>query len=171
MLSKRASLGLRVVTIIASAPSHRTINAESLASLTSVSLSYIEGILKDAREFGLIQSTRGPGGGYQSIASLRSLSVWSVIECFTPPKPLAHNEHSSKEWQATNTIAEEVSQLEKEFLEKLSIAQLIPEWVESDLSKQTKSMAMNFKPLPKKATPVAPNSVFDLSNFLNLQPA
>ena len=106
MLSKRASLGLRVVTIIASAPGHRTINADSLASLTGVSLSYIEGILKDAREFGLIQSTRGPGGGYQSIASLRGLSVWSVIECFTPPKPLAHNDHSSKEWQATNTIAE-----------------------------------------------------------------
>ena len=170
MLTKRSTLGLNVIILIAQTPSHRTITADALASMTNVSLSYIEGILKDAREFGLIQSTRGPGGGYQSIASLRSLSVWSVIECFTPPKPLAHNDHSSKEWQATNTIAEAVSQLEKEFLEKLSIAQLIPKWVESDLSKQTKSMAMNFKPLPKKTTPVAPNSVFDLSNFLNLQP-
>jgi hypothetical protein len=32
-------------------------------------------------------------------------------------------------------------------------------------------MAMNFKPLPPKINPVAPNSVFDLSNFLNLQAA
>lgn len=171
MLSKRASIGLKVVTTIASAPSHRTVTADSLASITGVSLSYIEGILKDAREFGLIQSTRGPGGGYQSIASLRGPSVWSVIECFNPSKPLAHNVHKSKEWQATNTIKEEVFQLVKEFLEMLSISHLVPEWVESDLSKQTKPMAMNFKPVPKKATPVAPNSVFDLFNFLNLQPA
>jgi hypothetical protein len=32
-------------------------------------------------------------------------------------------------------------------------------------------MAMNFKPLTPKINPVAPNSVFDLSNFLNLQAA
>lgn len=62
MLSKRAALGLKVVTTIASAPSHKTITADALASATGVSLSYIEGILKDAREFGLIQATRGPGG-------------------------------------------------------------------------------------------------------------
>jgi Rrf2 family iron-sulfur cluster assembly transcriptional regulator len=171
MLSVRVSIGLKVVTTIASAPSHRAVTANSLASITGVSLSYIEGILKDAREFGLIQSTRGPGGGYQSIASLRGLSVWSVIECFNPSKPLADNVHKSKEWKATNTIKEEFFQLVKEFLEKLSISHLVPEWVESDLSKQTKPMAMNFKPVPKKATPVAPNSVFDLFNFLNLQPA
>lgn len=171
MINKRASLGLRVVTTIASAPSHRTVTAETLASLHGVSLSYIEGILKDAREFGLIQATRGPGGGYQSIAFLRELSVWSVIECFNPPKPFAHNVQMSQEWGSTNTITEKASQLEKEFFEKLSISHLVPEWVESDLSKQTKSMAMNFKPLPKKAIPVAPNSVFDLSNFLNLQQA
>jgi hypothetical protein len=47
----------------------------------------------------------------------------------------------------------------------------VPDWFDSDASKQTKSMAMNFKPLPKKVKPVAPNSVFDLSNFLNLQVA
>jgi hypothetical protein len=32
-------------------------------------------------------------------------------------------------------------------------------------------MLMNFKPLPKAIMPVAPNSVFDLSNYMNLQAA
>jgi len=45
----------------------------------------------------------------------------------------------------------------------------LPEWIESDTLKQTKSMAKSFKQLPKKVKPIAPNSVFDLSNFLNLQ--
>jgi hypothetical protein len=39
MLSKRATLGLKVFTTIASAPSHRTITADTLASITGVSLS------------------------------------------------------------------------------------------------------------------------------------
>ena len=53
-LNKRASLGLRVITTIASASSHRTVTAETLATVNEVSRSYIEGILKDAKEFGLI---------------------------------------------------------------------------------------------------------------------
>jgi Rrf2 family iron-sulfur cluster assembly transcriptional regulator len=171
MLNKRASLGLRVVTTIASAPSHRTVTAETLASLSGVSLSYIEGILKDAREFGLIQATRGPGGGYQSVASMRGLSVWDVVECFNLPKKSSPNAHSSPEWVGTNLIAEKAFQFEKEFLQKFPVSHLVPDWFDAAASKQSKSMAMNFKPLPKKVKPVAPNSVFDLSNFLNLQVA
>ena len=171
MLSKRASLGLKVVTTITSAPSHRTVTADTLASITGVSLSYIEGVLKDAREYGLIQATRGPGGGYQPTASMRSLSVWDVVECFNLAKPSSQNRNKSPEWRSTNLIAEKAFQIEKEFLEGCPISQLVPEWLDSSSSKQTKSMAMNFKPLPPKINPVAPNSVFDLSNFLNLQAA
>jgi Rrf2 family iron-sulfur cluster assembly transcriptional regulator len=171
MLSKRASLGLQVITTIASAPSHRTITADTLASITGVSLSYIEGILKDAREFGLIQATRGPGGGYQSVASMRGLSVWDVVECFNLAKTSSPNVYSSPEWGGTNLIAEKAFQLEKEFLMNCPISNLVPEWFDSSSTKQNKSMAMNFKPLPPKINPIAPNSVFDLSNFLNLQAA
>ena len=169
MLNKRAALGLQVITIIASAPSDKTITANSLASATGVSLSYIEGILKDARGFRLIQSTRGPGGGYQSVASMRDLSVWDVLECFSPPTNFSHNIHSSPEWRLTNLIVENSFQFEKEFLHKFPISYLVPKWIESNSLKQTKSMAMGFKQLPKKVKPIAPNSVFDLSNFLNLQ--
>jgi DNA-binding IscR family transcriptional regulator len=73
MLNKRTAVGLQVITIIASAPSHRTITAGSLASAAGVSLFYIESILKDAREFGLIQAIRGRGG-----LSVVSLNEWTV---------------------------------------------------------------------------------------------
>ena len=91
MLTKRAALGLQVLTTIASAPSDKTITANSLASATGVSLSYIEGILKDAKGFRLIQATPGPGGGYQSVASMRDLSVWDALECFNPPTILPNS--------------------------------------------------------------------------------
>ena len=97
MLSKRATLGLKVFTTIASAPSHRTITADTLASITGVSLSYIEGILKDAREFGLVQATRGPGGGYKLMASLSELSVWDVVNAFGFLNASTQKDQSSSE--------------------------------------------------------------------------
>jgi hypothetical protein len=100
---------------------------------------------------------------------MRDLSVWDVLECFNPPTKSAHDVHSSPEWRSTNLIAEKSFQFEKEFLQKFPISHLVPEWIESDSLKQTKSMAMSFKQLPKKVKPIAPNSVFDLSNFLNLK--
>ena len=60
MLSKRSTLGLNVMILIAQTPSHRTITAEALASMTNACLSYIESILKNAREQGFIRATRGP---------------------------------------------------------------------------------------------------------------
>ena len=171
MLTKRSTLGLNVILLIAGTPSHRTITADTLASMTDVCLSYIEGILKDAREQGLIRATRGPGGGYQLVVSLDQLSVWDVVLCFNPKNTNLPKNPSSPESRATNFIAENAEQFEKEFLQNYPLAQLIPQNAVLSDSKPTKSLAMNFKPLPIRARPAAPNSIFDLSNFLNLQAA
>lgn len=171
MSNKRASLGLQIVTLIASTPRHMTITAEALASAASVSVSYVEGILKDARESGQIQSSRGPGGGYQLAVPLESLSVWDVVKCFTPMKSSEHNAQFSSEWLTTNSVALSAHQFEREFLENYPFEKLVPKWSQSASTKPIKSLAMNFKPLPQSISPIAPNSVFDLSNFLNLQAA
>jgi Rrf2 family transcriptional regulator, iron-sulfur cluster assembly transcription factor len=171
MISKRASLGLKVIAHIASTPSHRTTTADALAYATGVSLSYIEGILKDARELGLVQATRGPGGGYKLVASLNDLSVWDVVNGFGYPNTTCNKAQSSPEWRSTNLLSEAAYQFEKEFLQDYLLMDLLTEWPDSAVSKPSKSMAMNFKPLPSALIPIAPNSVFNLSNFLNLQAA
>jgi Rrf2 family protein len=171
MLTKRSTLGLNVIILIAQTPSHRTITADALASMTNVSLSYIEGILKDAREQGLIRATRGPGGGYQLSVPLNDLSVWDAALSFSSPSATSQKAHFSSETSATNAIAQKACQLEKEFLQSYPLAQLVPKYIDSPISKPTKSLAMHFKPLPIRKIPVAPNSIFDLSNFLNLQVA
>ena len=171
MISKRASLGLKVIAHIASTPSHRTTTADSLASATGVSLSYIEGILKDARELGLVQATRGPGGGYKLVASLNDLSVWDVVYGFGFASTGNDKAQSSPEWQLTNQVSEQAFQFEKAFLQDHLLIDLLSTLPESASSKPSKSMAMNFKPLPSALIPIAPNSVFNLSNFLNLQAA
>jgi hypothetical protein len=122
--------------------------------MTNVSLSYIEGILRDAREQGLIRATRGPGGGYQLCVPLTDLSVWDAAVSFCSPNAASYKGHASSETSATYPLA-----------------QLVPKFIDSPAAKPTKSLAMNFKPLPTRKIPAAPNSIFDLSNFLNLQAA
>jgi Rrf2 family protein len=171
MLNKRSTLGLNVITLIAKTPSHRTITADALASMTGVSLSYIEGILKDGREQGLIRATRGPGGGYQLLIPLHELSVWDVVLCFNQPSATTSKTHASPESQATNLLALNADRIEKEFLQDYPLERLVSQFADTTSAAPTKSMSMNFKPLPTRAIPFAPNSIFDLSNFLNLQAA
>ena len=171
MLNKRSTLGLNVISLIAQTPSHRTITADTLASMTGVSLSYIEGILKEGKEQGLIRATRGPGGGYQLNVSMSELSVWDVVLCFNPPNAPSPRNHSSAEACATDLMAQKAGQVEKEFLQNYPLSMLVSQFEDASAPAPTKSMSMNFKPLPTRVIPSAPNSIFDLSNFLNLQAA
>ena len=152
MLTKRSTLGLNVILLIAGTPSHRTFTADTLASMTDVCLSYIEGILKDAREQGLIRATRGPGGGYQLVVSLDQLSVWDVVVCFNLKNTNLPKNHSSPESRSTNFIDEHAEQFEKEFLHNYPFAQLIPQNGVFADSNPTKSLANNFKPQHTIAT-------------------
>jgi hypothetical protein len=90
---------------------------------------------------------------------------------FCSPNAASYKGHASSETSATNVIAQKASQIEKEFLQSYPLALLVPKYIDSPASKPTKSLAMNFKPLPTRKIPAAPNSIFDLSNFLNLQAA
>jgi Rrf2 family protein len=143
MLTKRSTLGLNVIILIAQTPSHRTITADAIASMTNVSLSYIEGILRDAREQGLIRATRGPGGGYQLCVPLTDLSVWDAAVSFCSPNAASYKGHASSETSATNAIAQKASQIEKEFLQSYPLSLLVPKYIDSPASKPTKSLAMN----------------------------
>jgi Rrf2 family protein len=169
MLTKRSTLGLNVMILIAQTPSHRTITADALASMTNACLSYIEDILKNAREQGFIRATRGPGGGYQLKVPLSDMSVWDAALSFSSSSAASQKGQSSPETCATNAIAQIACQLEKEFLQSYPLANLVPKTTELPASKPTKSLAKNFKPLPTRKIPVAPNSIFDFSNFLNLK--
>jgi hypothetical protein len=79
--------------------------------------------------------------------------------------------HASPESQATNLLALNADRIEKEFLQDYPLERLVSQFADTTSAAPTKSMSMNFKPLPTRAIPFAPNSIFDLSNFLNLQAA
>jgi hypothetical protein len=61
--------------------------------------------------------------------------------------------------------------IEQKFLKESPLSSLVDKQAVQSPSASINKMLMNFKPLPKAVMPVAPNSVFDLSNYMNLQAA
>jgi Rrf2 family iron-sulfur cluster assembly transcriptional regulator len=172
MLNKRSMQGLRVVSHIAGAPLHATATADQIAKTLAFSVSYVEGLLKDAKAAQLIKSIRGPGGGYQLATDLDSLSVWDVISAYEDNLTKGDEKKlSSPESQTAHHLLEECLALEKEFLQASPLNRLVQKQSVQVPSASIGKMMMNFKPLPRSVMPLAPNSVFDLSNFMNLQAA
>jgi hypothetical protein len=97
------------------------------------------------------------------------LSIWDVVECFKLPDKPSKKAYSTSEWRSTNLLAAQAFQFEKEFLQYMPASLLASEWFESDALKQNKSVAKHLETLPQKVKAVSPNSVFDLSNFLNFK--
>mgnify|MGYP000458610752 CR=1 FL=1 len=171
MLNKRSMQGLRVVTHIAGAPLHAPATADQIAKKLSFSVSYVEGLLKDAKAAQIIKSIRGPGGGYQLAMTLDSLTVWDVVSAYDDTLSKHDEKLSSPESQIAQHLLNECLALEKKFLQESPLSRLVEKQTVPTPSVAIGKMMMNFKPLPRSVMPVAPNSVFDLSNFMNLQAA
>ena len=171
MLNKRSIQGLRVVSHIASAPLHAPATADQIAKKLEFSVSYVEGLLKDAKAAQLIKSIRGPGGGYQLAQALDSLSVWDVVSAYDDAKLGQEEKLSSPEAQLAQSLLNDCWAMEQKFLKESPLSRLVEQQLPQAPNTSLSKMLMNFKPLPKSIMPVAPNSVFDLSNYLNLQAA
>ena len=118
----------------------------AISQRQQISLSYLEQLFGKLRRHELVESTRGPGGGYQLCVPLTDLSVWDAAVSFCSPNAASYKGHASSETCATNDIAQKASQIEKEFLQSYPLAQLVPKYIDLPASKPTKSLAMNWSP-------------------------
>jgi DNA-binding IscR family transcriptional regulator len=119
----------------------------------------------------LLQATRGPGGGYHLKKSVDDLTAWDVVRCFESTENSSNSKRPSPEALAVDLVCEHYQQIEKDFLKSYSLSGLISETPAAGQTTALNNLPFNFKPLPKGLMPVAPNSVFDLSKFMQLATA
>ena len=134
-------------------------------------MSYTESLVKVLKQHELLLSNRGPGGGYQLKKELKELSAWDVVQCFEIEEARQDDKRSSPEAVAADLLYEQYVQIEQDFLKAYSLSALISDVPASARAQVANNLPFNFKPLPKGLMPVAPNSVFDLSKFMQLQAA
>ncbi len=85
-ISQRAQYAVRAALDLAvQGPSPRGIRSAEVARRTRVPEKFLEAILRDLREAGLVASKRGPDGGHRLAVSPSRVTVMAVVEAIDGP--------------------------------------------------------------------------------------
>ena len=144
----------------------------SLAAISQrqhISVSYLEQIFSKMREHGLVESTRGPGGGYSLSRDAKHISVANIIYAVNSPDP--EEEVSDQDAQKGYVAAEELwthlNQKMDDHMQSISLHSLIAAQIskggEVPANNSPKRGVFAQKP-PTTLTRKVPNSVFALGN-------
>lgn len=169
MLTDKSKLCVDIVVAIASAPPGQPVSTHSLSTRLRVSISYLESVLRILREARLIQSIRGPGGGYCMARDADEVSVWDVVREVDEGCQTGSNEAAKD--SLTQPLDEAFHHAFREYLASRTIDEFVkPEVSAKGVAAATPS-GFRLGPMPERMLPRAPASVFDLPSFMQLAAA
>ena len=170
MLNARAVQALKIIALIASSNPSQAVNSKQLSLQLGLSVSYIESLLKILKKNELVAANRGPGGGYLLQKCVNEISVWDVVTCFeTQADPSV--ETRTREYDSSQAICLDLLQIKQHFLQNYPITDITKHSPPIEKKATMRQVASHFKPLATRWAPKAPNSVFDLPNFMHLRAA
>jgi len=142
----------------------------SIAGRRQISISYLEQMFSDLRRHALVESTRGPGGGYKIARDLESISVADIIAAVDrvntePSFGQAPETRQGGQLCLTPELWTSLSQHVVEFLDSVSLKKLVDEQPAECVPVEGARVR---PPEPRRARvgfspPKAPNSVFQLA--------
>jgi Rrf2 family iron-sulfur cluster assembly transcriptional regulator len=130
----------------------------SIGSRQRVSLSYLEQLFSRLRRDGVVESTRGPGGGYRLARRADTISVADIVRCVddSAEEPADDGpDPSAALWRRLNGVV-------LEHMATVSLDSLVAEQVAQGAVAATRKAAPVQPPRPTAGKPrlLAPNSVF-----------
>lgn len=132
----------------------------SISQRQQVSLSYLEQLFSRLRRLGLVESTRGPGGGYTLARDPASISVAEIVaavdESLEDASVEGHGQDASAAlWQRLGTVM-------LQHMGTITLASLVQEQLDRGVKVELRPVRRAIAPLPlaKPARVLAPNSVF-----------
>ena len=85
MLSKRAKYALKALIALASGPPGEPVRIQDLARRERIPRKFLEMILLDLRNRGILQSKKGKGGGYFLVRDPKTVMIGQLIRQFDGP--------------------------------------------------------------------------------------
>ena len=140
-----------------------------------ISLSYLEQLFGKLRRHQLVESTRGPGGGYTLAKKASEITVADIILSVDEPIDATHcggkeNCNGGDGRCMTHDLWASLNTRMVEFLASVSLQKLVDDQVAKGLQveiKPTIKRAISSMPAVKPVRINAPNSVFALGNAFN----
>lgn len=132
----------------------------SISQRQEISLSYLEQLFGRMRRLGLVESTRGPGGGYRLGRSSHDISVADIVQAVDDPldeqtDELRSTGMSRALWLRLNAVM-------LEHMAGITLQSLVDEQVAAGMAVSASQPKRAILPQPamKLRKPLAPNSVF-----------
>jgi Rrf2 family transcriptional regulator, iron-sulfur cluster assembly transcription factor len=144
----------------------------AISQRQQISLSYLEQLFGKLRRNELVESTRGPGGGYTLARKASEITVANIIT--SVDEPIDATQCAGKEnclGEAgrcmTHDLWSSLNQRMVEFLDSVSLQKLVDDQLAKGMKVEDKPMlrrAISSAPVVKPIRVNAPNSVFALGN-------
>ncbi len=142
----------------------------SLAAISQrqhISISYLEQLFSKMRQHGLVESTRGPGGGYTLNRDASHISVADIITAVNSPDEKEHIPANADQtgYVSTDALWSELNQKIENHMQGISLHSLIADQLAKTGVVSTPNSPKRGVFARKPAEPIktsAPNSVFAL---------
>lgn len=167
-LSTRGRFAITAMIDLASRQTPAPVPLQDLAVRHRISMSYLEQMFAKLRQHGLVESTRGPGGGYTLAHNADAITVADIIGAIedsadTRPKE-ALRETSASAQEMTQDLWDALQSTVVAYLRTVTLQSLAAEQMAEFLADERKVVQGVFqKPRPPVARPGTPNSVFALA--------
>ena len=144
----------------------------AISQRQQISLSYLEQLFGKLRRHQLVESTRGPGGGYTLGRKADDITVADIILSVDEPLDATHcggkeNCHGGDSRCMTHDLWSALNAKMVEFLDSVSLQKLVEDQISKGVvieAKPTLKRAISSAPVVKPIRVTGPNSVFDLGN-------
>jgi Rrf2 family transcriptional regulator, iron-sulfur cluster assembly transcription factor len=132
----------------------------SISQRQQVSLSYLEQLFSRLRRDGIVESTRGPGGGYTLGRSASEITVAQVVTAVD--EPLDEQADEIRDLGLSKALWLRLNEVMLSHMSTITLASLVQEQVEQGVSVEVRPprRAMTPQPVIKPVRTSAPNSVF-----------
>lgn len=151
------------------------VTLSAISARQKISLSYLEQMFSRLRRSGLVESARGPGGGYTLARKAGAISVADIIlavddQAAQDAQGIADADEA--ELRMTSELWDSLSACMLDYLQSISLRQLVDEQRAKGVTIETgpaKRRAAAVQPKARPAPISAPNSVFAYGKYLQLK--
>ncbi len=138
----------------------------SIGARQQISLSYLEQLFSNLRQAGLVESTRGPGGGYSLARKPADISVAEILVAVDKPSAAASRTRHKND-AVTSELWDSLNDRMAQYLQTITLKGLADDQIAKGMvvDDAPVRIAQGVKP---KAAPMkvnAPNSVFALGKM------
>ena len=170
-LSTRGRFAITAMIDLALRQTTTPVPLQDLAQRHRISMSYLEQMFAKLRQHGLVESTRGPGGGYTLARTAHSISVADIIGAIEDGADLrseaGQRETSASAQAMTQDLWDALQTTVVAYLKTVTLQTLAAEQKAKGFQVQERRPVQKgvfAKPKQEKNRPTTPNSVFALAN-------